>query len=77
MTGTLAVYTLIISFGICICTPETQEAEQHHFEKETQISQTNEPQKTNIFNRKVRSGTELKQKKNTQTQHYNHNTKIN
>lgn len=36
---------------------ETQEAEQHHFEKVTQISQSNEPQKTNCFKRKVSSGT--------------------
>lgn len=28
---------------------KTQEAEQHHFEKETQFSQTNEPQKDEHF----------------------------
>lgn len=54
---------------------ETQEAEQHHFEKKHKSHKQMNHKKTNICNGKVSSGTELKQKQNTQTQHRNHNTK--
>lgn len=61
MTGTLAAHTLIISFGTCIFTFETQEAEQHKFIKETR---TNEPRKDKHVQLKVkvRNRTEAKRK---------------
>ena len=77
MTGTLAVYTLIISFGICICTPRLKKQSSIILKKKDKSHKQMNHKKTNIFffKGKVSSGTELKQKENTQTQHHNHNTK--
>ena len=39
MTGTLAVYTLIISFGICICTPRLKKQSSIILEKKNKTKQ--------------------------------------
>lgn len=53
---------------------ETQEAASFLKKKHKSHKQINH-KKTNIFNGKISSETELKQKENAQTQHHNHNTK--
>lgn len=61
MTGTLAVYTLSISFGICICTPGLKKQSSIILKKETQISQSNEAQEdTSLKESKFRDRTKGK-----------------
>lgn len=72
MTGTLAVHTLIISFGICICTPRLKKQSSIILKNKHKSHKQMNHKKTN---RKVSLGKELKEKENTQTQHHNHNTR--
>lgn len=63
MTETLAVYTVIISFDIC--TPRLKKQSSIIFKKKDKSHKQMNHNKTNVFNSKVRSGIELKQKENT------------
>lgn len=61
MTGTLAVYTLIISFGICIGTPRVKKQSSIIVKKKHKSHKQINHKGTNIFNRsKFRNRTETK-----------------
>lgn len=79
MTGTLAVYTLIISFGICICTPRLKKQSSIILKKKHKSHKQMNHKKTNIVSerKKNRSGTKIKQKgKRTNTTPLSQHKKI-
>lgn len=80
MTGTLAVYTLIFFIRHLHLHSETQEAEQHHFEKKRlnqhkSHKQMNHERDKHCETQKYVQEQNWNKRKNTQTQRHNHNTK--